>query len=250
MHDILNQGGDPKNAALRMMESWVAAMADQIRNPVAGLVAAAGIIEREIGNFRSQKIWNPDLVEQALSQMQARLVRFDHYMAELSGFTKPIILSPEPVDLREVWDHLHSHLVRKMPTEVAVDLYCEPGSEVFFADLEVLKRMLSILVLNSIEACGSEIFAKVSIQSRSLYHGSTVTKILSVRDNGPGFSEAALTSGLAPFFTTKVAGTGLGLALADRYMKAHNGLLTLSNIASKSGAPLGASVELHFPTNI
>jgi nitrogen fixation/metabolism regulation signal transduction histidine kinase len=65
---------------------------------------------------------------------------------------------------------------------------------------------------------------------------------IEVRDRGPGFSAGALENALVPFYSTKAAGTGLGLTLCREIVEAHGGRL---RIANRDGG--GAAITLWIP---
>jgi two-component system, NtrC family, nitrogen regulation sensor histidine kinase NtrY len=56
---------------------------------------------------------------------------------------------------------------------------------------------------------------------------------LTIKDNGPGLLNPANT--FVPFYTTKPAGSGIGLVLSREIVEAHGGSIALSNRAQQRG---------------
>ena len=68
---------------------------------------------------------------------------------------------------------------------------------------------------------------------------------LSVRDNGCGFPEHILKRAFEPYVTTKVKGTGLGLAVVKKIADEHGARVDISNRVT-DGVVSGAQVSLSF----
>lgn len=66
--------------------------------------------------------------------------------------------------------------------------------------------------------------------------------VVEVVDTGVGMDDATLAKAREPFFTTKGAGTGLGLAVADRVARSFGGELSIQSEPGK-----GTCVRLAFP---
>jgi nitrogen fixation/metabolism regulation signal transduction histidine kinase len=65
--------------------------------------------------------------------------------------------------------------------------------------------------------------------------------MLTIADRGSGMDEPVLQQALLPFYSTKPAGTGLGLTVSREIIEAHGGRLTLSN---RDGGGLKVSLWL------
>jgi nitrogen fixation/metabolism regulation signal transduction histidine kinase len=246
-HEIIDANSTAHDQAVRMMAVWISAIADQVKNPVAGISAAASLIEKQMSAFRAAEAWDPAIVEEAVRLMLGRLSRFDNYLSELSGFTREVKLDLKWWNFVEHWPSIEQAIIRKVPLDFRLNL--NVSSDVrLYADFERVTSAIASLVLNSVEACGISIHSVVIISIDDLIEensGRRGVRIL-VEDNGPGFSKHALLEGLVPFFTTKDAGTGLGLAMVEKYIRAHGGWVKLTNKMDEEKV-LGAVVELFFP---
>ena len=64
---------------------------------------------------------------------------------------------------------------------------------------------------------------------------------------GSGISASALENALVPFFSTKEAGTGLGLTLCREIIEAHGGRLRIANRQDADGGSAARSLQYGSP---
>ncbi|HET6431749.1 sensor histidine kinase [Dyella sp.] len=111
----------------------------------------------------------------------------------------------------------------------ALALHCQfrllgdPPSQPGWFDAAQVEQVLINLIKNAHEAGGpdDEVTLALQVVGRDLR--------VVVADRGPGMSETVLAQALLPFYSTKRAGTGLGLALAREIAEAHGGRIALAN---------------------
>jgi nitrogen fixation/metabolism regulation signal transduction histidine kinase len=72
---------------------------------------------------------------------------------------------------------------------------------------------------------------------------------LTVLDHGTGFPEHILRRAFEPYVTTKVKGTGLGLAVVKKIADEHGSRIDITN-RLEDGKILGAQVSLSFSVAI
>jgi len=83
---------------------------------------------------------------------------------------------------------------------------------------------LANLVINAIEAGGAGVRIVIWVGARSHQR-----LLVTVSDNGPGIAPDLLERVFDPFFTTRAAGTGLGLAVVAKTVVAHGGVIQATN---------------------
>ncbi|NKF23992.1 sensor histidine kinase [Solimonas marina] len=126
-------------------------------------------------------------------------------------------------------------LIGALQPQVAFRVVGEAPDAVARLDAGQIEQVLINLIKNAHEA-GS---APDDIELQILRVG--VNWRLELRDRGSGMSESVLANALLPFYSTKRAGTGLGLALAREIIEAHGGRLQLAN---RDGGGLRVSLTL------
>ncbi|MEQ8713978.1 MAG: HAMP domain-containing sensor histidine kinase [Cyclobacteriaceae bacterium] len=91
-------------------------------------------------------------------------------------------------------------------------------------DPDLMNQVLVNLAKNALEATSDKQDAYISIE----ISGQDRELIIAVADNGDGVRTEMESDIFVPFFTTKKEGTGVGLALSRKIVRAHQGQLTYS----------------------
>jgi two-component system, NtrC family, nitrogen regulation sensor histidine kinase NtrY len=155
-----------------------------------------------------------------IERRAAALARF------MQSYARLVRLPPPRLARVEVADWVRR--TAALETRAAVVITGGPAV-VVPGDPDQLDQLLINLVHNAVEAS-----AETAGGVRIAWTVTTGTLALVVEDDGPGVGDA--TNLFVPFFTTKPAGTGIGLVLARQIAEAHGGSLVLRNRKAARGA--------------
>ncbi|MBI3540803.1 MAG: hypothetical protein HY073_01475 [Deltaproteobacteria bacterium] len=100
-------------------------------------------------------------------------------------------------------------------------------------DADALRQVILNIIKNAVEAIPQS-SGQISIRTRLTTNfrikevrekKSTRLVMTEIRDNGIGISKENLEKIFTPFFTTKQSGVGLGMAIAQRVIDEHGGII-------------------------
>jgi two-component system, NtrC family, sensor histidine kinase HydH len=186
-----------------------AVLAHQIRNPLAAAKGHAQLLGEQVPAGHA---WRASVDETV-----SHLVRLEELTNDLLDFARTGTLHPEPASpaalLREAAAEVGS-------TRVHLDLDGAPAT--WPLDPGHLRQVLINLLRNALQAGPTgAVEARVATSPAGL--------VITVRDRGPGIPAAEQERVFEPFHTTRVQGTGLGLAVARRIVTLHGGTITAAD---------------------
>lgn len=217
-------------------------MAHEIKNPLTPIQLAAERMQIKLSKHLPEEDiillnrYTNTIVEQ-VSSIKQMVNDFRDY----AKLPKPTL---RPLNLNAVLDDV-ALLYRQAGGFVSLSL--EDNIPEILADRAQLLQVLHNLLSNAKEASKNEAECKIYLSTHLERDGKEKTVILTIRDNGPGFSEQILEHAFEPYITTKDTGTGLGLPMVKKIIEEHGGWITLANGSdSNEQKSNGAIVTIGF----
>jgi two-component system, NtrC family, sensor histidine kinase HydH len=206
-----------------------ASLAHEIRNPLASISGAAGILSRGQASAESRA----ECLEILMKESQ----RLNKLLTNFLNFARPRLPRLQPTESTAIVQSVtvlaqHAASVRGISLELQEQ---EPAREIN-CDPEQIKQLLLNLILNAIEATPSG----GTVLIRSLFKSDRFC--IEVCDEGSGIAPEAKERIFEPFFTTKENGTGLGLAIAANIAAQHQG-----SLSCRPGQPAGTIFRVELP---
>ena len=173
-------------------------------------------------------------LEQGIAAVEEQLFYINKIVADLQDFAKPSKPQFQEVDVNKTLKEILTSI--DIPKEVQVSALVEVGFPELKLDPAHLKRALTNLIVNSLQAMptGGKLTVNVAIQNGKA--------MISIADNGEGIMEENKKKIFSPLFTTKAKGQGFGLAVVKRLTEEMGGTVTF-----ESGKSKGTKFTLEFP---
>jgi len=225
-----------QNEKLAAIGRLAAGVAHEVRNPLGVIRASASMV---------QEHFTPsDEAYRACTFIREEIDRLNGLISSLLTFARPAELRLQTVALEQVIDRalqLTSEELRRRDITVARENNGDLSPVTVDPDLVV--QVIFGLILNAAEAINE--------------HGLIIVRTVNGRnevwvdviDTGPGVAPAGAERIFEPFFTTKATGTGLGLPMAARIVRAHGGLIEVMSNQGVGEQVAGARFRMRLPVS-
>jgi signal transduction histidine kinase len=207
---------------LAAVGEMAAAIAHEVKNPLAGIEVMAGLLRRKISDAPDAQAVLTDIINEA--KMANAIVQ------EVLEFVRPIRLQVEHTavaDAVQAAVQLADTKARRGGIQVEVNV--PQGLPLIHGDQHQLTQLFTNLLMNAYEAmngAGRVTFAARPIHVDDGLDGREAV-IVELADEGPGMPQDVADRVFNPFFTTKPQGSGLGLAIVRKIVDAHDGSIDL-----------------------
>lgn len=200
-----------------------AGIAHEIKNPLASIKGSLDILSSEFASQHPKREF-VDIMEKELKQLEAIVTEF----LDFARTPQPVRTSCDIRDVVSSLSMLCSQEATRHSVELAVD--SEDSLPQVTVDPSQVQQALLNIVLNGIQAMPSG--GRLAITLNRSDDGIRIE----IQDEGPGIPADARARIFDPFFTTKARGTGLGLPIAQKLIRAQGGEIRLKERHAGPGA--------------
>ena len=209
-------------------------LAHEIKNPLTPIQLSAERIQHKLGSKLNKD--DTDILDKAVGTIVNQVDAMKTMVNEFSEYARAPKLNLELTDINKLIKEIFN-LFENSGIKISTNFIKKlPKIKV---DLNMMRQVLINLIQNAQDAM--LIYTKnPAIQIKTSKFKNYI--VLSIEDNGPGFSSDILKRAFEPYVTTKSHGTGLGLAIVKKIIEEHEGMIAIKNLGTG-----GAHINIQLP---
>lgn len=211
---------------LAAIGEMAATVAHEIRNPLGGI--------RGFASFLAQDTPEDDPRHRLVQKILSGVGSLEKVVSGLLEYTRPVDLTLAPASCASV-AHAAMRYMEYDPNRITIFTEIDPDLRIL-ADAERIRQVLMNVLVNAVQSIEDRGEIRITAEA------DENTVHVSVRDTGCGMKEEDLEQVFSPFFTTKEKGTGLGMAVSQKIVEGHGGL-----VSAQSTPGEGTRVTIQLP---
>ena len=221
-----------RKTRLSSLGEMAARLAHQIRTPLASTVLYVDQLSKDLDQVKRDRI---------CTALKAQLSQTENLITSMLGFVRGgSLLCLEPAKVKTVIEEAVSSCdgILEASGALLTTNRINPSLKILAAPAE-LSSVIANMIQNSIQVCEDK--PEIEVWAGAI---NQHMMLIRVSDNGPGIPSDVIDQVFDPFFTTRAAGTGLGLAVLASVVQRHGGTVHATN--RESG---GAQFTILLPVN-
>lgn len=223
-----------KTSKLAAVGKIAPVIAHEIRNPLTAIKMLIYSMMQEPGVSEEKEV-DYKIIAQEINRVEGFLQNFLKYARP----TKPQMQQIDIVHV--IRETMHLMQPKIVQNNITLTEQYESESLQLLADPDMIRQVLMNLVLNALEAMGTEGRLVVATRVSENKESGNVFEI-SLSDTGSGIPDDIRDSLFDPFVKGKDQGVGLGLSISQRIAELHQGWISAENNAAK-----GSVFTIHLP---
>ena len=217
-----------KSQKLAAIGEAAAMVGHDLRNPLQAIVYSLHLAKKELESSPNANL------EEIIKVIEEQVEYMNKIVSDLQYYARPIKPNIVKTDLKEIIGGILSTI--RIPEKIEVSIDIEGAFTAFPTDPILMKRVLTNLIMNAIQAMDNKGQLRISAYIKEN------EAFVSIQDTGIGIPKENLSKIFQPFFTTKAKGQGLGLAVCKRIVEALQGSIILDSKVGK-----GTTFTIRFP---
>jgi two-component system sensor histidine kinase PilS (NtrC family) len=218
-----------QNEKLAAVGQLAAGIAHEIRNPLAGISGSVQLLSQDSQDDTQKKLMSIILKE---------IDRLNNLITDFLDYAKPEKKPDAPVNLKENLEEVILLVKRHPELPANFEWQVDLKDATIIGFHEKLKQAFLNIVINGIQAMkdSKTPSCKIKVETEGSF------AVVRITDTGSGMSEETKRKMFEPFHTTKVKGTGLGLAVTHKILETHS-----AQISVNSEINVGTEFVIRFP---
>jgi PAS domain S-box-containing protein len=211
-----------------------AGVAHEIGNPLNSLDIHLQLMERRIRKLPTRSRGD---FEESVSVARQEVARLDHIITQFLRAIRPQPINLRPEKLNAIVEESVAFLEAEIhDRDVLVELELDSSLPSLELDRDQVKQAFYNIIRNSFQAMKTGGILRVRSGADETH------QFISFADTGGGISADNITRVFEPYFTTKSSGTGLGLLIVRRIVRAHGGEVIIESAQGK-----GLTLTIRLP---
>ena len=206
-----------RKTRLSSLGEMAARLAHQIRTPLSSTVLYVDQLSKDLDQAKRERI---------CSALKGQLSQTESLITSMLGFVRGgSLLCLEPSNVKDVVEGALAScegVIEASGASISVNKI-NPSLQILASPTE-LASVIANMLQNAIQVCDGQ--ADIEVWAGAV---NQHMMLIRVSDNGPGIPEEFIEQVFDPFFTTRAAGTGLGLAVLASVVERHGGTVHATN---------------------